>query len=123
MLGDGLCSVLLEDNEVKILLDDKSDKFSNITNAISANTKFSDWKILEFSENDFKSVLLCTDGISDDLNNDIEKFALDFFNDYCIKSKNKTDSVNEILESLLTWKVPKHSDDKTIACLYKTGVF
>lgn len=121
MLGDGLCSVTLENNEIKILSDDKSDKFSNITTAISENTKFTDWKTLEISDNEFRSVLICTDGISDDLSENIKKFTLDFSNNYCVKDKTKNDNVKDILESLLTWKVPKHSDDKTIACLYKIG--
>ena len=123
MLGDGLCSVVLENNEIKTLSDDKSDKFSNITTAMSKNTKFTDWKTLEFLEKEFKSVLLCTDGISDDLNDDIKRFVLDFSNNYCTKNKTKMDIVTDILESLLKWKVLRHSDDKTIACLYKIGDF
>ena len=66
-------------------------------------------------EEECKAVLLCTDGIADDLI-DIEGFASNLVEDFC--NLPVTTAASEAMSMLLDWPTPKHSDDKTLACLF-----
>ena len=62
-----------------------------------------------------KAVLLCTDGVADDLI-DLEGFTRDSVDAFC-KLPVITAS-SEVANMLIDWPTPKHSDDKTLACLF-----
>ena len=116
MLGDGLLAVLKSDGTVLSLSEDKTGSFSNVTSALSKNTTSKDWRFLTLQENLCRAVLLCTDGISDDLT-DIDNFVRGFVAHSvalaCTVAASR--SARKMLED---WPTPKHSDDKTIACLF-----
>ena len=114
MLGDGFVAAVKTDGSVVSLSDDKTEGFSNITLALSPQLNEKDWRWLAFPEEECRSIVLCTDGVADDLN-DIDGFVKEFegaHNDLSVVSASRR--TREILEN---WPTPKHSDDKTIACL------
>lgn len=114
MLGDGLAAAVKADGSIVSLSEDKSQFFSNITMALSPDTSAEDWRHLSLPESECAAVLLCTDGVADDLDN-VDGFVKSFIEahrDLAAVSANR--HVREMLEG---WPTPKHSDDKTIACL------
>lgn len=115
MLGDGLVAVVKTDGSIEVISDDKTVGFSNITVALSANMKANDWKRLSLPEDECKSIILCTDGVSEDLL-DVEGFVKEFCQAHSnLASVSVARNVRKMLEN---WPTPKHSDDKTIACLF-----
>lgn len=116
MLGDGLVAAKMKSGEIISLMDDKSQNFSNIVVPMSPKTKFEDWKFRLIKNNECQAVLLCSDGIADDLE-DIHGFVYEYLTN-C--QNNKTSVVAEETKRMLeNWPVPYHSDDKTIACFYR----
>ena len=69
MLGDGLAALVKSDGSVVSLSENKTQGFSNITTALSANVSAKDWQYLSLSAEQCIAVLLCTDGVADDLDN------------------------------------------------------
>lgn len=119
MLGDGLAAVIKTDGSVMLLCDDKTEGFSNITVALSPNVTEKDWRWLSIKEDDCKSIVLCTDGVSDDLT-DTDGFVKEFAGAHCrLSSVTAARRTREMMEN---WPTPMHSDDKTIACLFREEV-
>lgn len=119
MLGDGLASVVKTDGSVITLSDDKSEGFSNITAALSANVIMKDWRWLSVPEAICQSIVLCTDGVADDLT-DVNGFVKEFAEAH--RRLSSLSAVSRTREALHNWPTPKHSDDKTIACLFREEV-
>lgn len=119
MLGDGLVAALKVDGSVESLSDDKSEGFSNITAALSTDVTEKDWRWLSIHENDCQSIVLCTDGVADDLS-DVVGFVKNFYDVHC--SLSSVSAARRAREALENWPTPKHSDDKTIACLFREEV-
>lgn len=119
MLGDGLAAVVKPDGAVLTLSDDKSEGFSNITAALSTNTTVKDWRWLSLTEADCHAIVLCTDGVADDLS-DVNGFVKGFADTHCRLSS--VSAGRRVREALANWPTPKHSDDKTIACLFREEV-
>jgi len=119
MLGDGLISFLKGDGTVLSLTEDKSEGFSNLTTALSNNTTGKEWQFLTLREELCSAILLCTDGVSDDLT-DTDAFVRNFtayaIDLACVSASRNT---REMLEN---WPTPKHSDDKTVVCLFQSEV-
>jgi serine/threonine protein phosphatase PrpC len=119
MLGDGLAAVITANGSVETLQEDKSGSFSNITNALSEDLGKNKWLWRSIQEDDCQSILLCTDGVSDDLT-DVTGFVKEFCDEHVgLSSLSASRRVRETLEK---WPTPKHSDDKTIACLLREEV-
>jgi serine/threonine protein phosphatase PrpC len=116
MLGDGLIAILKNDGAVSSLSEDKTDGFSNITSALSTKTTGKDWRFLSLQGELCRAVLICTDGVSDDLT-DTDSFTREFIA-HAVDSACVSASRNARI-MLEDWKTPKHSDDKTIACLFR----
>ena len=116
MLGDGLAAVLKTDGSVVSLSDDKSEGFSNITSAITPHTAANDWRDVSLPEEECVAVLLCTDGVADDLidGDGFVKGLLDTHRGLAAAAVGR-----HLREMLAHWPTPKHSDDKTIACLVR----
>jgi len=118
-LGDGCAAVVTENGRVISLSEDKSDSFSNLTLGLASRTQTTDWKTFRLPESECRAVLLCTDGVSDDIE-DIEGFTLNFIAAHSslarVAASRRT---HEILER---WPVPKHCDDKTLVCLTRREV-
>jgi hypothetical protein len=119
MLGDGLAAAVKTDDSVVSLSEDKTEGFSNITAALSPNVNEADWRWLSIPEDECKSIVLCTDGVADDLK-DIDGFVKEFAAAHGdLSSVSAARRAREVLEN---WPMPKHSDDKTIACLFREEV-
>jgi serine/threonine protein phosphatase PrpC len=115
MLGDGLVAVVRGDGTIASLSDDKSEGFSNMTDTLSPDVTVRDWRWLSMPEEDCQSIVLCTDGVSDDLS-DATGFVKEFSEAHrCLASVSAARRAREALQK---WPTPKHSDDKTIACLF-----
>lgn len=119
MLGDGLVAALKADGSIAAMLDDKSQGFSNMTAALSPNSSENDWRHLSLPEEECEAVLLCTDGVLDDLDN-IEGFVQGFIEAH--RPLAAVSANRNIREMLQNWPTPKHSDDKTIACFFRQEV-
>jgi len=119
MLGDGLAAAVKADGSVVTLSDDKSEGFSNITAALSTNVTVKDWRWLSMPEADCQSIVLCTDGVADDLS-DVNGFVKGFSDAH--RSLASVSAARRAREMLENWPTPKHSDDKTIACLFREEV-
>ena len=114
MLGDGLAAMVKADGGVASLSDDKLEGFSNITAALSPRTTPKDWRWLSMPEDDCLSIVLCTDGVADDLI-DESGFIKGFYDSHRgLSSSTASRSAHQMLEM---WPTPNHVDDKTIACL------
>lgn len=116
MLGDGLVAALRSDGSVVSLSEDKSRGFSNVTVALSPSVTAADWRYLALREDDCAAVLLCTDGVSDDLD-DADGFiqgVVQAHRGYAAARASR--QLGAMLEN---WPTPQHSDDKTIACLQR----
>ena len=67
MIGDGLIAVLKKDGSYHELCEDKGDCFSNQTDSLSAHTQAGQWQTACLNQDECRAVLLCTDGVADDL--------------------------------------------------------
>ena len=119
MLGDGLVAALKSDGSVLSLSEDKTQGFSNITAALSSNLSDKEWRYFSLPEEECIAVLLCTDGVADDLDN-VDGFVASFIEAHC--SIAEISANRRIREMLEKWPTPKHSDDKTIACLCREEI-
>ena len=122
-LGDGAIIALANNETDSFIMDDeKEDSFSNITKSLYSNFNFKHWKIKEIDITKYKAFILLTDGISDDI---IKENQLNFANELITSYKEYSHSkaINEIKNWMINWPVPHHSDDKTIACLYKKDIY
>lgn len=120
-LGDGMITALGETEEKHLVLsDNKQDSFSNYTNSLQQEFKPDQWETVTIESATCNAVVLCTDGISDDLLPGSEiTFAQEFVASYSgMKSQKRMQSIKSMLTS---WPVPHHSDDKTVAVLVKNG--
>jgi serine/threonine protein phosphatase PrpC len=111
-VGDGAI-VLLGDKDV--VVDEDKDMFTNFTTPFGRDLKI-EWEV--YNEEDIDSIVLCSDGISEDIKNDS---LLPFFNNYVETYKNKLPNKRnyEIKQWLKQWPVKGHTDDKTIVTLFK----
>jgi len=120
-LGDGIIAALGETKENHIILsDNKQDSFSNYTNSLRQEFRPDQWEIRKIESKRYNAIVLCTDGISDDLMLGKElEFTREFVDEYAkINPYKRSSSIKKMLNE---WPVPGHSDDKTIACLFKKG--
>lgn len=119
LLGDGLVAAVKGDGSVASLSDEKECAFANITAALSPEVTVKDWRWLSMPEADCQSILLCTDGVADDLSDPIG-----FVKGFCEAHRglSSASAARRTREALEKWPTPKHSDDKTIACLFREEV-
>lgn len=111
-LGDGLI-IARGKRESRILSDLKDGSFLNITNALSENTKPSDWEFYMEDEGIYDKFLLATDGVSSDLIESSQKdFAEAFVNHY--SSLPPKSRYVDLRSCLSHWNSRWNSDDKTI---------
>lgn len=119
MLGDGLAAVVKTDGFVESLSDDKSEGFSNITAALSQEVGVDDWRWLSLQEEECQAVILCSDGVSDDLS-DVDGFVKEF--SIAHQDLASVSASRRVRDMLTNWPTPRHGDDKTIACLFREEV-
>jgi len=105
-LGDGMIAAL-GDKDPVFMTEEKED---NSTYCLDEIFHPRVWELKELSASLYPRIMICTDGVSDDLTVDgREIFSKDVFDN----GKNLT----ELRRALVKWPVPGHSDDKTVACL------
>lgn len=120
-LGDGLIAVYGDsDKDCFILSDNKHDSFSNFTNSLHYELNLNQWETTTINNSKCNAVVLCTDGISDDL---LPEKQMDFAKElyYSYTYLTPAERIKDIKKWLKNWPVPGHLDDKTIACLVKRG--
>ena len=116
LLGDGAAIVVMLDGSVVALTDDKSGSFSNMTSALTLSVDVSAWQTSTLDAAKCAAVVLCTDGVSDDLE-DVTGFARGVTTSFGPLSVAA--AIRRTRAMLSDWPVPKHSDDKTLACLLR----
>ncbi len=116
MLGDGLAAILRTDGVYEELIDNKENNFSNQTTALSRETKTIHWKILLMDQDESCAIVLCTDGVADDL---LPEKRADFVRNLYEQGQNfaVVTLIRGVRKMLENWPVPKHSDDKTLVCM------
>jgi serine/threonine protein phosphatase PrpC len=67
LLGDGLIAACRRNGSVDVLVNEKMDSFSNVTNGLGYESGRFEWRFLKLPENEYCAFILCSDGISDDL--------------------------------------------------------
>lgn len=114
-LGDGMIFLMAKSERDSILIiDEKEDNFSNVTNCLRSEFYFKDWKTSLYNKNKYKNILITTDGISSDLEeNNVREFCLDFIKE--LNSKSKKKGIKFCEDLLKNWPVKLHSDDQTLA--------
>ena len=120
-LGDGLIALHFDENDESVLLEDNKDvTFSNYTNCLADVFDCSEWESLVISSRNCRSILLCTDGIADDLLTDQKS---NFTREICrhYRLLDRAERSRDLRKCLRTWPVPGHTDDKTLACLHKVS--
>lgn len=116
LLGDGAVVAVRGDDSVTALTDDKTGGFSNVTSALSPSVGAESWQVATVPAADCTAVVLCTDGVSDDVE-DLAGFARGLTKS--VASVASSAASRRIRDMLSNWPVPKHSDDKTLACLVR----
>jgi len=119
MIGDGLVAAVRVDGSVVSMTDDKEEGFSNTTAAMSPRVTEKDWQWLSIPAEECKTVILCTDGIADNLI-DSDEFVRDFTGAH--RNYSSVSASRRTRKVLSQWSTNNHSDDKTIACLVNEGV-
>lgn len=113
-LGDGIIFMLAKNEEENVLItDEKEDCFANTTYSLTSSDILKKQEIAIFKRNAFSSILLCTDGVSNDIT---ESKHADFIKEIrktSVQNNRKINSLN-MKTTLLNWPVKGHSDDKTI---------
>jgi len=111
-VGDGSIAIFGKD---ALLVEEDKDMFTNYTTPFGRDDKI-EWNIFDLE--DISYVVMCSDGISEDLKKDK---LLDFFKNYTLTYKDMqvNKRVYEIKQWLKNWPVKGHSDDKTIVALTK----
>ena len=120
-LGDGMISCLFDDESKNLVLSDSKDEsFSNMTKSLKEKVSPNDWIIKRIPAEDLKSVFLCTDGISDDLQKGADiSFVSELTNQYLIKNSRRIKK--DMNNWISNWPVPRHSDDKTAVFICRKG--
>lgn len=118
-LGDGLSLVM--DGNVLRTITRTADDFSNETTGLGIARQLSEWQTLECNQSSETAVLLATDGIADDLDNSrLGEFVHFVSSTYCPLAPSER--WQRVARDLRNWPTPYHSDDKTLAFLWRNSL-
>lgn len=122
-LGDGDCCIITSkqvtgEQQVRFLNDKDDDLFANQTHALGRKFQASQWQFCLQSTAELDACFLVTDGIADDLALEHRaSFYVELLSQY---RQLSDDEVKADVRSWIShWPVTGHSDDKTIAALYR----
>jgi serine/threonine protein phosphatase PrpC len=119
-LGDGLIATATTSEDCQVLYEPK-EGFGNQTIGLGLAKSMQDWRWSEFNSGSRvpDKILICTDGISDDLK---PGKHLQFITWLSGKLKSGTTQMRwrKIAHELRNWPTPYHSDDKTLVLLQRT---
>ncbi len=111
-LGDGL--VLIDAADAPRALTERSDRdFTNETQGLGISTRLDDWTVEELSTCP-KRLMLCTDGVADDLLPERRAALLEWL-DTEVGSRPPNLRWRDVRALLRDWPTPGHTDDKTLA--------
>ncbi|WP_213956740.1 MULTISPECIES: PP2C family serine/threonine-protein phosphatase [unclassified Variovorax] len=115
-IGDGLIASLVN-GQIKILTPERGG-FGNETRALGVDTAWSAWHSADLVlGNADDTLLLMTDGISDDIPQDlIEGFVCAVRGEF--KKRSRRGARKWLQRELTNWATPGHSDDKTLAAIF-----
>ena len=114
MLGDGCIGIQMRGGSVRLMTEDKTSGFSNMTDSMTDRTKAEDWRCLLIPQKAVAGVMLATDGVADDLLRP-EDFVREILTS--VRETETLRAKTELTRMLTDWPVPSHSDDKTLACM------
>lgn len=111
-LGDGLLAID-DGSSVSVLSSRGGEGFVNETTGLGLTTRLAAWRtaVLPLGS---RSIVLCTDGISDDLIAEKVPEFVDWLRGE-VRTKREPQRRHFLVRSLSEWPTPKHLDDKTIA--------
>lgn len=116
-LGDGML-VACSNGKANQVFPGNDKDFANVTTGLGERFLPEQWQFRSLPESEVDAVLLTTDGLADDIEEDMkEEFALDILAEarmMCAHSR-----IVWLQELLDSWPITGPSDDKTIACLYR----
>lgn len=122
-LGDGDCCIITSkqivgEQQVRFLTDKDDDLFANQTHSLGNQFQASQWQFCLQPTAELDACFLVTDGIADDLALEHRaSFYLELLSQY---RQLSDDEVKADVRSWIShWPVTGHSDDKTIAALYR----
>jgi hypothetical protein len=113
MLGDGF--ILSVERDMLHVLGDRAEGFSNQTAALGVTRRVRAWKMRHLVAGD-KTIVLCTDGVSDDLLPDRHREFVQWL-ETDIAPLTPARRWRTLAAALRDWPTPHHIDDKTIAFL------
>lgn len=120
-LGDGLIAACRADGTVDVLMPDKAETFANLTVGLASGGLAEHWRTISVPDDRYCAFVLCSDGIADDLESDgIRAFAWQVYAHY--RDMPSRQRRRDVQRWLRDWPVPGHSDDKTVACIYRVEV-
>ena len=112
-LGDGLvCGIFKNEEKNFMLKHGDDDGFANITSSLGPAMSINDWKVGEISCEDLRALVLCTDGISTDIEENALSFVQSLFDEY--KNVKPADCLKDAQRWISEWPVKGNLDDKTI---------
>jgi hypothetical protein len=121
-LGDGFIAGLTEDGEVDILTPDKSETFANLTVGLASRNAIDCWQATVVEDREYIALVACSDGIADDIGTSMnDQFIQAIYAHY--RDYSRGARTRDVRRWLQEWPVPGHSDDKTIACVFRAGNF
>lgn len=112
-LGDGL--VLIRTEEALTTVGGRGDTFSNRTLGLGVPHRMDDWQERQWAPVGEFTVVLCTDGVADDLRPDALPEFVDWLEPLAQGPPRAAGSA--LRRALRAWPVPQHTDDKTVAVL------
>lgn len=116
-LGDGLI-ICRSQGTFRVLTPERSG-FVNETRALGIHRAWSDWTSADVTlHNDGDAIVLMTDGVADELSSStLPRFTSVLTRQ--LSSKSKRAGRAWLSRELTGWATPSHTDDKTIAVIYK----
>ena len=111
-LGDGLLAIH-DGARVSALSKRDDESFVNETTGLGLTTRLAAWRTAAVPAGS-RCILLCTDGVSDDLLPDRLPEFIDWLG-RVVRSKREPQRRHFLVRSLKEWPTPKHLDDKTLA--------
>lgn len=114
-LGDGLLAIH-DGSSVSALSRREGDAFVNETTGLGLTTRLAAWRTAAVPAGS-RCILLCTDGVSDDLIPEKLPEFIDWLGED-VRSKREPHRRHFLARALRDWPTPKHLDDKTIAMAF-----
>lgn len=115
-LGDGMALACRPDAGADFVLASREDGFGNQTDCLRERHAPQAWRLARLDAAEWSGVLLCTDGIADDLAPGQESA---FAHAVLAQARGRSARAQrrDARRWLGAWPVPGHTDDKTIGCL------